>query len=85
MTIQIKVRCWHFKMKKMFSCEKLVADQMAMLADGRFAEISKDDTRLSNIISRDVMLPLQYIGQRDKTEVEIWEGDIGKDPQPNAR
>ena len=68
---EIKFRAWHVKLKRMFSCGELVADQLTLLADGRFINVSGDNTKLSEIASRDLMIPLQFTGLLDHNGQEI--------------
>lgn len=66
---------------KMFSCAELVADQMTLLADGRFINVDSYSARCSVIFPLDVFFPLLYTGLLDKNGIESCEGDIIKTPQ----
>ncbi len=83
MSREIKFRGWHTELKRMFSCEKMVIDQLTLLPDGRFINVHGGNTKLSRIFPRDEFIPLQYAGCKDIKRTkeypegqEIYEDDI---------
>lgn len=70
----IKFRGWHPKLERMIPCEELVADQLTLLADGRFINVYSVSTTLSDIYPSDKFIPLQFTGLFDKSGVKIFEG-----------
>ena len=72
----IKFDAWSSTQNKMFCCEEMTKDQLALLPDGYFANIHSVDTRLSKIYTHEEMLPLQYTGFTDIKGKEIVEGHI---------
>ena len=76
----IKFRAWHSKQKKMYSCKEMVADQLTLLTDGRFINVSGNHTSLSQICPADLMIPLQFIDRYDINGKEIYEEDIIENP-----
>jgi uncharacterized phage protein (TIGR01671 family) len=62
----------------MFSCEEMVADQMTLLTDGRFINVSGSSVNKSTIDNYGVMIPLQFTGLRDKNKKKIFEKDIAR-------
>lgn len=74
---EIRFKAWHKEQRKMYSADELGEDQLTIMPDGRgFANISGNDTRLSQIDNYKKMIPLQYIGKRDESSTEIYVSDI---------
>lgn len=73
---KIEFKAWHTGLKKMFSCEEMVEDQLTLLTDGRFINVSGTDTRLSKIDNNGIIIPILFTGFADKENKKIYAGDI---------
>ena len=71
----IKVRAWDTSRKKMWSAEELGKDQLTISPDGKgFINVNSLDARLSEYLKH--LIPLLFIGTKDKDGKEIYDRDI---------
>ena len=71
----IKFRGWHETKKIMFGADQMGKDQLTISPDGRgFINVSGRNTADSVFLP--YIIPMQFIGQVDKNEKEIYEDDI---------
>lgn len=78
----MKYKAWNFKTKEMFSPKTLEEDQMTILSNGQFINVSSSSTRLSQIYPLNSMKPLFSVEKFDRNGNEIFEGDIVKISYP---
>ena len=76
----MKIKAWDTSRKKMWSAEELGQDQVALSPDGRgFVNVHGDDLGKSQYWEH--MIPLLCSGQRDRGDIEVYEGDVLDNPR----
>ncbi|MCH7560158.1 MAG: hypothetical protein IIC67_02110 [Thaumarchaeota archaeon] len=76
---------WHKDLKKMFQPEEMGEDQLTLSVDGKgFVNVSSSSTKDSEYYTN--MIPLQFTGQTDLNQKDIYDGFICKngDWEPDA-
>ncbi len=67
----LKFRAWDTKRKKMWSAEEMGKDELTINPDGRgFVNVNSTSLKLSQYVPH--LIPLQFIGQRDKKRTEEY-------------
>lgn len=75
--MEIEIRGWHVSRKKMFYSDEMVKDQMALLTNGMFINVSSDHTSMSVIYHKEKeFIPMLCTFAKDINGKEIYEGDI---------
>ncbi len=71
---ELEFKGWNTKTKEMYSSAELVKDELTLLTDGRFINVSGAAHTLSRIYEH--IIPLQYLGASDSKGNRLFEGDI---------
>lgn len=76
----IKFRGWHSSQQRMIQSHEMVKDQLTLLTDGRFINVSGKNLQDSVIYPPDKFIPLQYTGinEHGLNGKEVWDSDIIK-------
>lgn len=75
--MKIKARAWHTKKQIMYLPSQLGEDDVTLSVNGRgFLNVSGASTKLTQELTW--LLPLLFIGKRDRNDNEIYEEDVVK-------
>ena len=74
--MEIEIRMWHMSQQKMYDSEQMVRDQLTLLTDGRFINVSGNSQLSSIIYPSNKLIPMLYIGKNDVNGTKIFECDI---------